>query len=263
MERQQLPDAVNCSIDSNFTQIPNTLIRNPNLSSKAKIILCILLSNKKGWKSHLMALKQMMSEGRDAIQNGLKELEDFGYLKRIQYRSQQTKIWKGSFWAYTNFPYTFDVENHIQYLLKCGLEPQPEKPDTDLPDTENPPLIILKRKNTNKESVKFLNGTKEKNIPIKENRIIPPPLELVINYCQKRKNLIDPEEFFRFYNSKDWMIGKNKMKDWHDAIITWEKREQKDKFKNKPKCVYQDNIRYNLCPDGRYRHPESGELYIP
>jgi hypothetical protein len=32
---------------------------------------------------------------------------------------------------------------------------------------------------------------------------------------------------------------------------------------NRPKCMYQDNIRYDICPDGRYRHPESGDLYIP
>jgi hypothetical protein len=32
---------------------------------------------------------------------------------------------------------------------------------------------------------------------------------------------------------------------------------------NKEPHKYQDNIRYDICPDGRYRHPDSGDLYIP
>lgn len=32
---------------------------------------------------------------------------------------------------------------------------------------------------------------------------------------------------------------------------------------NRPKYMFQDNIKYCICPDGRYRHPESGDLYIP
>jgi uncharacterized protein YdaU (DUF1376 family) len=54
-------------------------------------------------------------------------------------------------------------------------------------------------------------------------RFVPPTLEEVTAYCQERNNGIDPEEFVSFYESKGWMIGKNKMKKWRSAVATWEK----------------------------------------
>lgn len=39
---------------------------------------------------------------------------------------------------------------------------------------------------------------------------------------------IDGHEFVDFYESKDWMIGKNKMKDWKAAVRTWKSRKEKD-----------------------------------
>ena len=58
-------------------------------------------------------------------------------------------------------------------------------------------------------------------------RFKKPTLEEITNYCKDRKNNIDPEAFIAFYESKDWYIGKNKMKNWKQAIITWEKRDVK------------------------------------
>jgi len=48
-------------------------------------------------------------------------------------------------------------------------------------------------------------------------------------YCNERKNTVDPETFFDFYESKDWLIGKNKMKNWRACVRTWEKNTVKDK----------------------------------
>lgn len=53
-----------------------------------------------------------------------------------------------------------------------------------------------------------------------------PTIEEIKNYCLERKNNIDPESFFHFYESKDWKIGKNKMKNWKSAMITWEKKNK-------------------------------------
>ena len=54
-----------------------------------------------------------------------------------------------------------------------------------------------------------------------------PTLDQVKNYCILRKNNIDAEAFIDFYESKNFMIGKNKMKDWKAAVRTWERREKK------------------------------------
>jgi len=60
------------------------------------------------------------------------------------------------------------------------------------------------------------------------NRFIPPTLEEVSAYCTERNNGIDPERFIDFYESKGWMVGKNKMKDWKAAVRSWEKRDKKE-----------------------------------
>ena len=119
---EKLIDAVNVSPKNKFAQIPNTLIRSPELSAKAKAILCILLSNREGWKSCIETLTSMMKEGLSAIHKGLKELEENGYLRRIKYREKNTKSWKGSFWAYTDSPNKFNIEKQIVALEKEGLE---------------------------------------------------------------------------------------------------------------------------------------------
>jgi len=53
----------------------------------------------------------------------------------------------------------------------------------------------------------------------------PNKIEIKI-YCIERKNNIDYEHFYDWYESKDWMIGKNKMKDWKAAVRTWERRDK-------------------------------------
>ena len=61
----------------------------------------------------------------------------------------------------------------------------------------------------------------------KERVNIPPSLEEVTAYCNERHNKIDPQTFIDFYESKGWMVGKNKMKDWKACIRTWEKSDVK------------------------------------
>ena len=66
---------------------------------------------------------------------------------------------------------------------------------------------------------------KERNI--KERNIIPPTVEMVRAYCLERGNNVDAEKFCDFYESKNWYVGKNKMKDWQAAVRTWEKQDGK------------------------------------
>lgn len=68
--------------------------------------------------------------------------------------------------------------------------------------------------------------TAEKKNPAKDTKagFLPPTLEDVETYCKQRNNSIDHKQFINFYTAKDWMIGKNKMKDWRAAIRTWENR---------------------------------------
>jgi len=59
----------------------------------------------------------------------------------------------------------------------------------------------------------------------KISRFAPPTPEEVKKYCLERKNDVDPDRWHNFYSAKNWMIGKNKMKDWKAAVRTWEKSD--------------------------------------
>lgn len=60
-----------------------------------------------------------------------------------------------------------------------------------------------------------------------------PTIDEVYAYCKERKNGINPEAFYDFYESKGWMVGKNKMTDWKACVRTWEKRQDKKKDTSK------------------------------
>ena len=48
----------------------------------------------------------------------------------------------------------------------------------------------------------------------------------VIKYCKERGNSVNAKRFISFYESKGWMVGKNKMRDWEAAVRSWEQAEQ-------------------------------------
>lgn len=86
------------------------------------------------------------------------------------------------------------------------------------------------------KNIKGINN-KENNIIINNNitkeKFQKPTIEDIQNYCNERNNGVDASYFYDFYESKGWMIGKNKMKDWKSAVRTWEKN-------NKPKAIKND-----------------------
>lgn len=49
-----------------------------------------------------------------------------------------------------------------------------------------------------------------------------PTVSEIKEYCSERNNTVDANKFFNFYESKGWMVGKSKMKDWKACVRTWE-----------------------------------------
>ena len=67
----------------------------------------------------------------------------------------------------------------------------------------------------------------KENIKRKAKPFTPPTIKEVKEYCDERHNGVDAERFIDFYESKGWMVGKNKMKDWKACVRTWEKRDSR------------------------------------
>ncbi|PHR55948.1 MAG: hypothetical protein COA43_14610 [Robiginitomaculum sp.] len=61
-----------------------------------------------------------------------------------------------------------------------------------------------------------------------DNSRFSPPLDVdtVFYFESKGSTSIEAEKFWLFYDSKNWMVGKSKMKKWQSAASGWIKRNQ-------------------------------------
>ena len=68
----------------------------------------------------------------------------------------------------------------------------------------------------------------------------PPTVAEIESYCKERNNGIDAEWFYDFYQSKNWMVGKSKMKDWKASVRTWERRMKNEKKEQSRSNQYEE-----------------------
>jgi len=73
-----------------------------------------------------------------------------------------------------------------------------------------------------------INKQKNNRTIDEKNKFKEPSFDEVNDYCIERNNDIDVNKFINFYQSKGWMVGKNKMKDWKAAVRNWEKPKNKE-----------------------------------
>ena len=66
----------------------------------------------------------------------------------------------------------------------------------------------------------------DSNNTITASRFAPPTPSDVENYATEKGLTIDADKFCDFYESKGWMVGKNKMKDWKAAVRGWCSRDK-------------------------------------
>jgi len=174
-----------------YTTICNRIYKNTMLSLKAKGLLSLILSLSTHWNLSVGGLTKICKEGRVSINNTIKELIEQGYIEREQMRKD-------------------NKFNGYQYIVFES----PPSPNAQKLKTGNQQQLntIINKVSINKVS---------------KERFKKPTINDITDYCIERKNNIDSIRFFDYYESKGWMIGKNKMKDWKAAIRTWESREQK------------------------------------
>jgi hypothetical protein len=78
---------------------------------------------------------------------------------------------------------------------------------------------------TNEQPTSNQRATTNNNVK-NEKKFIIPTFNDVLEYCMQNNLDVDGVKFINFYESKGWMVGKNKMKDWKAAIRTWVKPKQ-------------------------------------
>lgn len=101
--------------------------------------------------------------------------------------------------------------------VKTGNMEQPKR--ADIPAQTGRPLPVYNT--VNKET------NIDKSIFAKKRDVfVPPTLDEVRQYVLDKGKPLDPVMFFNFYESKGWMVGKNRMKNWHAAVETWLRKDR-------------------------------------
>lgn len=120
---KEIPDIISDDITTfiNTTFISTKMLRDPNLSAKAKGILCTLISitgEQKGIYSedYKTALLELHQDGISSITNGIEELEKQGYIARLHYREKKTKRISGLLLICTDEP--GDLDKKIKDIKK-------------------------------------------------------------------------------------------------------------------------------------------------
>lgn len=74
-----------------------------------------------------------------------------------------------------------------------------------------------------------------------KNGFTPPTVEEVRAYFKEIGKEDESQKFVDFYESKGWLVGKSKMKDWRASVRTWETR-QKTQGAKYSKNEYADSL---------------------
>jgi hypothetical protein len=206
----------------NFTTIANATIRDTNLSDGAIRLLFFMLSCSDDYQFSTKGLAHVFDVSESTIVDRVVELKSKGYIQTTNRKNEKGRFTACS-WDVFETPHTEKTA--------YGKNRTREKPHTEKTALGNSDPI---RNNNIKELSNIKEISKEKKDIFRK-----PTFEEVSAYCQERNNGIDPEQFIDYYESKGWMIGKNKMKDWKASVRTWERNR-----KNKP-----NPIKPNPVPD--------------
>lgn len=101
----------------------NYHLRDMNLSLKASGLLSLVLSLPADWKYSVSGLTAIVKEGKSAVMSALKELEENGYLSRMEYR--ENGRFQGVEYIFGVSGQLEDIENpkgHEQIIQKMQRE---------------------------------------------------------------------------------------------------------------------------------------------
>lgn len=131
-----------------------------------------------------------------------------------------------------------DIDNSKQSRKKgaSGGRPKGSKPGVSktgkpgVSENTKPGVSEVCEKNESQTKPNQTNtdqtNTDQKN---KRGRFTPPTVEEVRSYCLEKGYTFDPDAFFAFYESNGWKVGRNTMRSWEAACVTWQKRQSERK----------------------------------
>jgi hypothetical protein len=203
-----------------YTVADNGFIKDDRLSWQAKGLMTYLLSLPDDWDINLVELERHAKDGIHATRAAVRELQTAGYIKTDKIKH------KGRFAGvrytvvecppYDGFPHTEKPHAELSHT---------EKPHAENPRAENRTLLNTNILNTNILNTDNTNYLNTKEARAENPRFTPPSPQDVKEYAAEKGYSLDAERFCDFYTSKNWFVGKTKMKDWKAAVRNWVRRQ--------------------------------------
>lgn len=185
-----------------FTVIDNAIFYDYGLSYKAKGLLCQMLSLPDGWSFSIEGLARLAADGKASVTSALNELKEAGYFYRRQVR-------EGNRISGIEYVISEAKLNDFQELENQHLENQ---------HLGNQPQLNTNISTTNSSTTKDICIERAKNK-------IPPTIEMVEDYINENGYNVDAHAFIDYYESKGWIVGKAKMKDWQATVRNWNRND--------------------------------------
>lgn len=135
-----------------------------------------------------------------------------------------------------------DVRQKRVNAGKLGGRPRKESDD----EKQKKQMVFLESKKSKAKQTKAkkavnvnvnvnenVNDIKEKELlssssKKKQQQFNKPTLQEVADYCYSMGYTFSPEAFHAYYESNGWKVGRNQMKNWKAACVTWQKKEREN-----------------------------------
>ena len=193
-----------------YAIIPAFVRYDKRLPANAKLLYGELtaLSNEKGYcwagNDYFAGLYEV---SKTSVSKWVSALKDAGYIQiQLEYAEGTKQI--------------------LHRYIRIVKDPIEEKLHTSIRKVNDPieeKLIVNSTSNnTNNNTMNIGVVTPEKKL---KKLFVKPTLTEVIDYCNATQANIDPQDFIDFYESKGWMVGRNKMKCWKSCVRRWKRME--------------------------------------
>lgn len=196
----------------------------PDIATKYGMLEAVLFQNICYWVDTNKANEQNFNEGRYWTYNSIKAFEElFPYASKKQIRSALEHL-RNEGLIMTNSFNNAPFDRTLWYTITEKGEAIRPRSQMHLPcgangdALEGKPIPNIKPNINTKENTLLTESTKEKDPRI-------PTLDMVKAYWEEKHLNGKAEEFFSYYESNGWRVGKNPMKKWRAAASGWSSRE--------------------------------------
>ena len=109
-----------------------------------------------------------------------------------------------------------DQQHHRREVNAANRAGKKAEPATN---QENSAVVPMQKLQPEKKPAQEIQPEKPKR-----KNFVKPTVEEIAAFCKEKKYTVNAQQFFNYYESNGWKIGRNAMKSWQAAVQNWNTR---------------------------------------